>query len=88
MSNLGGAIGIAVSATVALITSSSLASAIFSTFSHRTKTTTTRSERTYRCRRTRRFGVMCAEQGACARRRATPSICSSLNISTYLPSYS
>jgi hypothetical protein len=25
---------------------------------------TTRSERTYRCRRTRRFGVMCAAQGA------------------------
>src|SRR5215472_11193448 len=31
---------------------------------------TTRSERTYRCRRTRRFGVMCAEQGACVRRRS------------------
>jgi hypothetical protein len=31
--------------------------------------TTTRSERTYRCRRTRRFGVMCAAQGACVRRR-------------------
>jgi hypothetical protein len=30
--------------------------------------TTTRSERTYRCRRTRRFGVMCAEQGAWVRR--------------------
>jgi hypothetical protein len=29
-----------------------------------------RSERTYRCRRTRRFGVMCAEQGACVRRRS------------------
>ena len=27
-------------------------------------------ERTYRCRRTRRFGVMCAEQGACVRRRS------------------
>jgi hypothetical protein len=53
-----------------LITSSSLASAIFATFSPRTKNTTTRSERTYRCRRTRRFGVMCAEQGACARRRS------------------
>jgi hypothetical protein len=53
-----------------LITSSSLASAIFATFSHRTKNTTTRSERTYRCRRTRRFGVMCAEQGACVRRRS------------------
>jgi hypothetical protein len=47
-----------------------LASAIFATFSHRTKNTTTRSERTYRCRRTRRFGVMCAEQGACVRRRS------------------
>jgi hypothetical protein len=47
-----------------LITSSSLASAIFATFSHRTKNTTTRSERTYRCGRTRRFSVMCAEQGA------------------------
>jgi hypothetical protein len=32
--------------------------------------TTTRSERTYRCRRTRRFGVMRAEQGACVRRRS------------------
>jgi len=53
-----------------LITSSSLASAIFSTFSHRTKNTTTRSERTCRCRRPRRFGVMCAEQGACVRRRS------------------
>jgi hypothetical protein len=52
-----------------LITSSSLASAIFATFSHRTKHTT-RSERTYRCRRTRRFGVMCAEQGACVSRRS------------------
>jgi PAS domain S-box-containing protein len=34
------------------------------------------------CRRTRRFGVMRAEQGACIRRRsraATPSICSSLS---------
>jgi diadenosine tetraphosphatase ApaH/serine/threonine PP2A family protein phosphatase len=31
---------------------------------------TTRSERTYRCRRTRRFGVMCPEQGACVRRRS------------------
>jgi hypothetical protein len=38
-------------------------SAIFATFSHRT-------ERTYRCRRTRRFGVMCAEQGVCVRRRS------------------
>jgi hypothetical protein len=47
-----------------------LASAIFATFSHRTKHTTTRSERTYRCRSTRRFGVMCAEQGACVRRRS------------------
>jgi transposase InsO family protein len=28
------------------------------------------SERTYRCRRTRRFGVMCVEQGACVRRRS------------------
>jgi hypothetical protein len=54
-----------------LITSSSLASAIFATFSHRTKNTTTRSERTYRCRRTRRFGVMCAEQGACVRHRSS-----------------
>jgi hypothetical protein len=53
-----------------LITSSSLASAIFATFSHRTKNTTRRSERTYRCRRTRRLGVMCAEQGACVRRRS------------------
>jgi hypothetical protein len=53
-----------------LITSSSLASAIFATFSHRTKNSTTRSERTYCCRRTRRFGVMCAEQGACVRRRS------------------
>jgi hypothetical protein len=53
-----------------LITSSSLVSAIFATFSHRTKHTTTRSERTYRYRRTRRFGVMCAEQGACVRRRS------------------
>jgi hypothetical protein len=52
-----------------LITSSSLASAIFATFSHRPKITTTKSERTYRCGRTRRFGVMCAEQGACVRRR-------------------
>jgi hypothetical protein len=34
------------------------------------KDTTTRSERTDRCRRTRRFGVMCAEQGACVRRRS------------------
>jgi hypothetical protein len=51
-------------------TGMSLASAIFATFSHRTKNTTTRSERTYRCRRTRRFGVMCAEQGACVRRRS------------------
>jgi hypothetical protein len=25
---------------------------------------------TYRCRRTRRFGVMCAEQGPCVRRRS------------------
>jgi hypothetical protein len=49
--------------------SSLLASAIFATFSHRTKNTTTRSERTYRCRRTLRFGVMCAAQGACVRRR-------------------
>jgi hypothetical protein len=32
----------------------------------------TRSERTCRCRRTRRFGVMCAEQGACVRRRSWP----------------
>jgi hypothetical protein len=32
--------------------------------------TTTRSERTYRCRRTRRFGVMCAAQDACVRRRS------------------
>ena len=51
---------------------------IFATSSHRTKNTTTRSERTYRCRRTRRFGVMCAEQGACVRHRswaATRSIC-------------
>jgi hypothetical protein len=32
--------------------------------------TTTRSERTYRYRRTCRFGVMCAEQGACVRRRS------------------
>jgi hypothetical protein len=47
-----------------LITSSSLASAIFATFSHRTK------ERTYRCRRTRRFGVTYAKQGACVRRRS------------------
>jgi hypothetical protein len=39
-------------------------------------------ERTYRCRRTRGFGVMCAEQGAGVRRRpwgVTPSICSSLS---------
>jgi hypothetical protein len=50
--------------------SSSLASAIFATFSHRTKNTTTRLERTYRCRTTRRFGVMCAEQGACVSRRS------------------
>jgi hypothetical protein len=42
----------------------------FATFSHRTKNATTRSERTYRCRRTRRFGVMGAEQGACVRRRS------------------
>jgi hypothetical protein len=34
------------------------------------KNTTTRSERTYRCRRTRWFGVMRAEQGACVRRRS------------------
>jgi hypothetical protein len=47
-----------------LITSSSLASAIFATFSHRTK------ERTFRCRRTRRFGVTYAKQGACVRRRS------------------
>jgi hypothetical protein len=53
-----------------LITSSSLASTIFATFSHRPKNTTTRSERTYRCRRTRRFGVMCAGQGACVGRRS------------------
>jgi hypothetical protein len=53
-----------------LITSSSLASAIFAEFSHRTKNPTTRSERTYRCRRTRRFGLMCAEQSACVRRRS------------------
>ena len=49
---------------------------------HRTKNTTARSERTYRCRRTRRFGVMCAARGACVRRRSwagTPSICSSLS---------
>jgi hypothetical protein len=46
------------------------ASAIFVTFSHHTKNTTTRSERTYRCRTTRTFGVMCAEQGACVRRRS------------------
>jgi hypothetical protein len=52
-----------------LITSWSLASAIFATFSHRTKDTTTSSERTYRCRRTCRFGVMCASQGACVPRR-------------------
>src|SRR5262249_15986079 len=39
------------------------------TFSHRTKNTSTRSERTYPCRRTRRFGVMCVEQGARVRRR-------------------
>jgi hypothetical protein len=31
---------------------------------------TTRSERTYRCRRTHRFGVMCAAQGAYVRRRS------------------
>jgi transposase InsO family protein len=36
----------------------------------RTKNTTTRSERTYRCRRTRRFGVMCTKQGASVRRRS------------------
>jgi hypothetical protein len=48
----------------------SLASAIFATFSHRTKNTTTRAERTHRCRRTRQFGVMCAAQGACIRRRS------------------
>jgi hypothetical protein len=48
----------------------SLASAIFATFLHRTKNTTTSSERTYRCRRTRRFGVMCAAPGACVRRRS------------------
>ena len=59
-----------VSARGVLITSSSLASAIFATFSNRTKNITTRSERTYRCRRTRRLGVMCAEQGACVRRRS------------------
>jgi hypothetical protein len=53
-----------------LITSSSLSSTIFATFSHRTKNITTRSERTYRCRRTRRFGAMCAEQGACVRPRS------------------
>src|SRR5215472_16550745 len=53
-----------------VITSSSLASAIFATFSYRTENTTTRSERTDRCRRTRRFGVMCAQQGACVRRRS------------------
>jgi hypothetical protein len=43
---------------------------------------TTRSERTYRCRRTRRFGVMCAEQGACVRRRSWAGYtidCSSLS---------
>jgi hypothetical protein len=34
------------------------------------KILTTRSERTYRCRRMRRFGVMCAEQGACVRRQS------------------
>jgi hypothetical protein len=36
----------------------------------RTEHTTTKSERTYRCRRTRRIGVMCAEQGAHVRRRS------------------
>jgi hypothetical protein len=40
--------------------SSSLASAIFA---NEVRTT-------HRCRRTRRFGVMCAEQGACVRRRS------------------
>jgi hypothetical protein len=55
------------------MTSSSLASAIIATFSHRTKNTTTSSARTYRCRRTPRFGVMCAEQGACVRRRSWAS---------------
>jgi hypothetical protein len=44
-------------------------SAIFATFSHRTNHTKTRSERTYRCRGTRRFGVMCAAQ-SCVRRRS------------------
>jgi hypothetical protein len=53
-----------------LITSSSLASAIFATFLHRTKHTIMRSERAYLCRRTHRFNVMCAEQGACVRRRS------------------
>jgi hypothetical protein len=58
------------------VTSSSLASAIFAMFSHLAKNTTTRSERTYHWRRTCRFGVMCAEQGACVCRHlgwATPS---------------
>jgi hypothetical protein len=38
-------------ATGVLITSRSLASAIFATFSHRAKNTTTKSERTFRCGR-------------------------------------
>jgi hypothetical protein len=51
-----------------LITSSPLASAIFVLALY--QNTTKRSERTYRCRRTRRFGVMCAAQGARVRRRS------------------
>src|SRR5215469_8695226 len=45
--------------------SSYLVSDIFATFSHYIKNTTTRSEPTCRCTRTRRSGVMCAEQAAC-----------------------
>jgi hypothetical protein len=70
-----------------VLITSSLASAIFATFSHRTKNTTTRLERTYRCRRTRRFGVMCAEQGVADLGRARPSICSSLSFRQGHPAF-
>ena len=45
--------------------SRSRVSDIFATFSHRIKNTTTRSEPTCRCTRTRRSEVTCAEQAAC-----------------------
>jgi hypothetical protein len=52
-----------------LITSSSLVSAIFAR-SRIVPKILQRGQRTYRCRRTRLFGVMCATQDACVRRRS------------------